>query len=99
MTILETPETLAYRCLVIPKGERLSSEGINHIYIDGGKTIQRFLAAGLVDELTITVIPILLGAGIPLFGLLDGDVNLSCIDTKQYDFGVVQLKYRVQHDA
>ncbi len=79
--------------------ERLAREGINHIYIDGGNTIQRFLAAGLVDELTITVIPILIGSGIPLFGLLDTDVNLVCVDTKRFDFGFVQLKYRVRRDA
>ena len=60
--------------------ERLSREGIKHIYIDGGHTIQRFLKEELVDELTVTIIPILLGAGIPLFGSLDADMNLSCVD-------------------
>ena len=79
--------------------DRLSQDGVDHIYIDGGNTIQRFLSAGLVDELTITVIPILLGAGIPLFGALEKDIKLSCINTKQYDFGFVQLKYRVKKDA
>jgi dihydrofolate reductase len=79
--------------------ERLSRDGIHHIYIDGGNTIQRFLSAGLVDELTITVIPILLGTGISLFGPLDTDINLVCVDTKRYEFGFVQLKYRVKKDA
>lgn len=86
----ENPRTLC---------ERLSRDGIDHIYIDGGNTIQRFLSAGLVDELTITVIPILLGAGISLFGSLDTDMRLSCVDTKRYEFGFVQLKYRVKQDA
>ncbi|MEO0373789.1 MAG: dihydrofolate reductase family protein [Cyanobacteria bacterium P01_A01_bin.17] len=79
--------------------ERLSRDGIRHIYVDGGNTVQRFLSAGLVDELTITIIPILLGKGIPLFGSLGADIHLSCVDTKQYEFGFTQLKYRIKRDA
>jgi len=76
--------------------ERLSAEGVQHIYIDGGQTIQRFLAAGLVDEITITMIPVLLGDGIPLFGPLPSDINLSCLSATRFDFGFVQLKYGVR---
>lgn len=36
--------------------------------IDGGITIQRFLTAGCIDRMTITRVPVLIGAGIPLFG-------------------------------
>lgn len=75
--------------------ERLSQEGVQHIYIDGGNTIQRFLAASLVDELTITIIPILLGEGIPLFGSTETDIQLRSLDAKSFDFGFVQLKYAV----
>jgi len=76
---------------------RLSAEGARHLYIDGGRTIQSFLAAGLIDELTITVIPILLGAGKPLFGPLPADVHLTHLNTQVYDSGFVQLKYRVKN--
>lgn len=76
---------------------RLSAEGARHLYIDGGRTIQSFLAAGLIDELTITILPILLGTGKPLFGPLPADVHLTHAGTKAYDFGFVQLKYRVSH--
>jgi dihydrofolate reductase len=44
---------------------RLAAEGKGHLYIDGGLLVQSFLAEGLIDELTITVIPILLGKGKP----------------------------------
>jgi len=37
-----------------------------HLYVDGGITIQRFLQAGLVDEVSVTVIPIIPGKGRPL---------------------------------
>jgi dihydrofolate reductase len=76
--------------------ERLSQEGVKRLYIDGGLTIQRFLAEGLIDDLTITLIPIILGSGIPLFGTGEKDILLQCIATKSYDFGFVQLTYEVQ---
>lgn len=76
---------------------RLSAAGARHLYIDGGRTIQSFLATGLIDELTITVLPILLGAGRPLFGPLPADVHLTHVGTQVYDCGFVQHHYRVQH--
>ncbi|MDO8473775.1 MAG: dihydrofolate reductase family protein, partial [Dehalococcoidia bacterium] len=79
--------------------ERLSAAGMRHLYIDGGQTIQSFLEAGQISELTITVIPILLGEGRPLFGPLRQDVHLAHISTHAYPFGFVQSKYRVVCDA
>lgn len=68
---------------------------MGHLYVDGGLTIQRFLLANLVGDMTITVIPVLLKSGKPLFGLLQGDVNLQLLASRAYDFGFVQNKYRV----
>ena len=79
--------------------DRLSQEGSKHLYIDGGVTIQRFLAAGLVDEITITLIPIILGEGTPLFGPVLKDVLLKCIGTKTFEFGFVQVQYAVVKNA
>ena len=45
--------------------KQLKSRGFKHAYIDGGITIQRFLAAGCIDRLVITRVPVLIGAGIP----------------------------------
>lgn len=75
--------------------ERASRHGMKHLYIDGGVTIQGFLEQGLIDELTITVIPILLGTGRPLFGPLPKDVNLSHIESRTYEFGFVQHVYAI----
>jgi dihydrofolate reductase len=75
--------------------ERLTAQGATHLYVDGGKTIQGFLNAGLIDELTITRVPILIGTGVPLFGPLNYDVRLIHIATRQFENGFVQSKYLV----
>ena len=59
---------------------QLATRGIQHIYVDGGITIQRFLHAGLIQRLTITRVPVLIGAGIPLFGALDRHRPQACCD-------------------
>ena len=79
--------------------KRLSNEGVTHVYVDGGSTIQRFLSAGLIDEITVTVIPVLIGSGIPLFGSVDKDINLVHLRTITYDFGFVQTTYLVKAQA
>ena len=74
---------------------RLSARGMKHLYVDGGVTIQRFLAEGLIDEVTITWIPVLIGFGRRLFGPTAPDVHLEQLSTRAYDFGFVQSRYRV----
>jgi len=44
--------------------------GHHRLYIDGGKVIQSFLAEDMIDEMIITIIPVILGDGIPLFSKL-----------------------------
>ena len=74
---------------------QLSTRGIRHIYVDGGITIQRFLKAGLVQRMIITRVPVLIGAGIPLFGPLPRDIALEHVATRQYASGLVQSEYVV----
>lgn len=78
---------------------RLNSKGFKHLYIDGGKIIQSFLRSGLIQEITITTIPILLGSGRSLFGPLPCDVPLKHISTKSFEFGFVQSVYQVVQPA
>ena len=74
---------------------QLAARGIRHVYVDGGITIQRFLQAGLIQRLVITRIPVLLGAGVPLFGPTQRDIVLKHVATRQYASGLVQSEYVV----
>jgi len=79
--------------------KRLSDGGIEHVYVDGGMTIQGFLSEGLIDEVTVTVIPVILGDGIRLFGSIEKDISLAHVQTTVFDFGFVQTTYSVTKDA
>ncbi len=75
----------------------LESRGVRHVYVDGGTTIQSFLREGLIDELTITRIPILIGDGIPLFGSCGRDIRLRHLSTQAFSSGFVQCRYAVEN--
>jgi len=74
---------------------QLASRGVHHLYVDGGITIQRFLRAGLIRRLIITRVPVLIGEGIPLFGVLPRDIRLRHLATRHYPSGLVQSEYEV----
>jgi dihydrofolate reductase len=74
---------------------QLAVRGVRHIYVDGGVTIQRFLQAGLIQRLIITRVPVLIGAGIPLFGATPRDIALNHVATRQYASGLVQSEYAI----
>jgi len=74
---------------------RLHERGARHLYVDGGLTIQRFLAANAIQRIIITRIPVLIGSGIPLFGKLPRDVRLQHLQTRAWPNGLVQSQYTV----
>lgn len=73
--------------------KQLKDRGFKHAYIDGGITIQRFLATRCIDRLVITRVPVLIGAGIPLFGSVPHDILLRHVATRCYKGGLVQSEY------
>ncbi len=77
----------------------LANQGYRHLYIDGGNTIQRFLKARLIHEITVTYLPILLGSGISLFGSIGVEMPLQLLQTTTSSNGFVQVRYRVEHAA
>jgi dihydrofolate reductase len=72
---------------------------VQHIYIDGGTTIQSFLRDRLIDELTVTRVPVLIGEGISLFGPTGRDIKLRHISTRTFPSGWAQSKYGVDNAA
>jgi dihydrofolate reductase len=71
------------------------ARGLRHAYVDGGIVVQQFLQAGLIQILTITRIPRLIGSGIPLFGALPQDVVLRHVGTTQNPSGLVSGVYAI----
>jgi|APSaa5957512535_1039671.scaffolds.fasta_scaffold45083_2 dihydrofolate reductase len=97
----ELPEHLAGKVEFVSMepvalASKLANEGSKHVYVDGGATIQRYLRAGLIDELILTRVPVLLGSGISLFGELDADVVLRHVSTEGFANGMVQSRYVVE---
>lgn len=75
--------------------DRLAAEGARRVYVDGGRLVQAFLREGLIEDLVITRVPVLIGAGRPLFGGLAADVSLEHLGTRAFASGMVQSRYRV----
>lgn len=74
-----------------------NSQGHSRIYLDGGRVISDFLAAGLVDDILLTTVPILLGEGLPLFHAVPRRATLTLLDTQTFASGMVNRRYRVEH--
>ena len=94
-SLTSIPEKLKEKVILIkgPLKEvigQIHKNGFYSLYIDGGKIIQSFLQEDLIDEITITIIPILLGSGIPLFNDLPKRLDFKCINSTIYLEKVVQ---------
>jgi dihydrofolate reductase len=75
----------------------LARRDAREVYIDGGQTIQAFLEADLIDEITIGIAPVLIGTGIPLFGRLSHDIRLRLRATHASSGGMTHTTYDVVH--
>lgn len=73
----------------------LQAEGRRRVYVDGGRVIQSFLALGMISDMVITRVPVLLGAGRPLFGGIQRDISLAHTGTRSFPSGLVQSSYTV----
>ena len=97
-TIRDLPEKVKGKAAVVSMKPRellsyLQGKGYLNLYIDGGKVIQGFLKEDLIDEMTITKVPVLIGSGIPLFDVLNRDLPFRHVETKVYPNGLVRSRY------
>ena len=74
----------------------LSAAGYGTVYVDGGRTVHDFLAAGLIGELTLSRVPVLIGTGHTPFGAFPADIPLEHVRTRTFPGGMVQSTYRVR---
>ncbi len=75
--------------------EALWAEGARRVYVDGGFVVSQFLRAGLLDDLVVSVVPIVLGEGIRLFQGTMTERRLLLRSAEAFPSGLVQLRYRV----
>jgi len=73
--------------------EQLGLGGAQRLYVDGGAVIRSFLGADLIDDFTLSIIPVLLGRGISLFGNEVPELRLTLESSESYPSGLVQLRY------
>jgi dihydrofolate reductase len=98
-TLTELPEKARGKAELV-KGnlpdilDSIHQRGYHKLYIDGGRTIQSFLEADLIDELTVTVVPVLLGSGIPLFGPLTRPLVFECKRSSLFLDKIVQNHFK-----
>lgn len=73
--------------------------GDKDVYLDGGDLVRQALNAGLVDEITATFIPILLGDGIRLFDGLVSRTALQFVGHASHGGGMLQVTAKVPRTA
>jgi len=88
------PEAQLYSGDLVTLVSKLHDEGIEHVWIDGGATISQFLRLNLVDEIILSIIPILLGEGIALFDIKK-ELHCRLISAQSYPSGLVQTHYNL----
>jgi dihydrofolate reductase len=67
-------------------------------FVGGGAVSGECLRLGLADEIRYSILPILIGDGIPFFDKLDRDIALHLAEVKAYRNSIVELRYEVRKD-
>jgi dihydrofolate reductase len=64
--------------------------------VGGGAVSSECLRLGLADEVRYSIMPVLIGDGIPFFGALQKDVALHLVEVKAYTSGMIALRHEVR---
>jgi dihydrofolate reductase len=79
--------------------ERLKPKFRSIWFVGGGAVAGECLRRGLADELRYSILPVLIGEGIPFFERLDRDVALHLLEAKAYQNGMLALRYEVKQPS
>lgn len=63
--------------------------------VGGSQIIRLFLEQDLIDEIILSIHPVILGNGIPLFDRIKKEVHMELINNVSFESGLVQLHYRI----
>lgn len=101
-SLTEAPENLKDRVQLfngeVPQLLReLEAQGLQHAYVDGGMAITEFLRLELIDELCVTLAPVILGSGIPLFGALPKQIELEQAEAEAFANEFIQIRYKLKY--
>ena len=84
---------------IIEEVNKLKNQSGKDIWLYGGASlITTFINLGLVDEFRLSVHPVVLGEGKPLFTDINQRINLQIVGSKKFSSGVVQLIYRLNRN-
>lgn len=93
---VSTPDTTVFKGNLPELGKKLEKQGCKRVWlVGGGELVSSFLKEDLVDEVVVSLHPVLLGQGIRLF---PGGFPLTMLDLKaaeSFESGLVQLTYTV----
>src|SRR4051794_34017017 len=77
--------------------ELKSQEGKGICIMGGGNLARSLFDAGVIDEIGLSIHPVLLGSGIPLFHSMNKQIDLELIECRPFKNGCVHVLYRVKN--
>lgn len=91
-----TPDTRAFSGSLGDLVEELRDAEAEHVWlVGGGELVRGFLKEGLLEQIVVSLHPVLLGNGVPLFPGGFPRTLLSLVEAERFDSGLVQLTYSV----
>jgi len=72
-----------------------NEEGKDILLAGGGELTSMLLSQDLIDEMSITYLPVILGSGIPLFPKSEKESNWELLESKSFENGAIQVTYKV----
>jgi dihydrofolate reductase len=72
---------------------QLKAESTTNISVSGPTLAAQFIKAGLVDEYALYYVPVVLGAGNPVFKAFEGRLDLELIEERRFPLGMVFMRY------
>lgn len=92
----DTPDTTAFSGALAELVDQLREQGAHNVWlVGGGALVRSFLKEGLLDQIVVSLHPVLLGNGVPLFPDGFPRTLLSLEEAESYESGLVQITYSV----